>query len=591
MGHNSPDTSPVNHTLHDPDFMALDNILLFDPQCCDAVEYLDMGLRCAADGNCYDTLRPLGIVYWFSLPYRLGIAPEWLIVLQVALLLLSALLGALAMRQWLQRRTPATHTLPALLLFSLLAHVVWFYPLLQLSLSDMPASLMALIGIWLLCLSQHRLGWQCLAGLCLGIACSLRTFFLYPLFGMLSLWLLLALIPLLIQRQSDDRRRTLRITLLAILSALIPIGLQYSATLQQSGMLSYLDNSWASHWSSRHLDDNASGYDTVSFAPYRWYRSPCQDATQETAKSVALSVAERDPSALACLVLGRLYFYFGSYSSKVFHYGEHDNLLPPPPLANTVPLSSTWQRHGLQERAIENDDNNTRLLLDFLTHCEQMPVPDQICRSSSLSDAVITLEAPTGQGYLEASLSLPAEQTITFSAVLMAQDAVPVTLSVIDAHHQVIASQSSYVGREPTFIAVTGIPPTAAVYRLRISLDSAETNHQSVLTLWAIRAEQGGAPVALEKTSLSEANIRHWSPWLLAINTFMLAIALIAAWRWRTTLCPAEWSALFFLVLSMALSVIIVPEQRFFIAPMVALWTLASVGIIDYRTIVRTSKP
>lgn len=562
--------------------MALDNFLLFDPQCCDAVEYLDMGLRCATNGNCYDTLRPLGIVYWFSLPYRLGIAPEWLIVLQGAMLLLSALLGALAMQSWWLRRhqTSSSHpvrTLCALLLCSVLAHILWFYPLLWLSLSDMPASLMALIGIWLLCLSQHRhrLGLQCLAGLCLGIACSLRTFFLYPLFGMLALWLLLTL------AQTGNDSRNLRITALAILSALIPVGLQYSATLQQSGVFSYLDSSWASHWSSRHLDDSASGYDTVSFAPYRWYQSPCRDATNEAAKSVALSVAERDPAALACLMLGRLYFYLGSYSSRVFHYGEHDNLLPPPPLANTVPLSSTWQHYGLQEQAIENDENNVQLLLDFMAHCEQMPVPDQVCLSSSLSDAVITLNTPTGQGYLEASLSLPAGQALTFSAVMMAQHPVSVTLSMIDEDDQVLARQLSRIDASPTFVSVTGIPPVAAVYRLRISLSMADQHSPSTLTLWATRAEQGGAPVALEKTSLDEENIRHWSSWLLLINAFMLAIALTTIWRWRATLCPAEWSALFFLVLSIALSVIIVPEQRFFVAPMVALWTLASLGIIN----------
>jgi len=79
----------------------------FTPQCCDA-SILELGQNCAQD-HCYDGLRPMGAMFWFSLPSRLGLPPRSFILAHYLLLAISVFLSGWVLQGI--RRQPHWHTL------------------------------------------------------------------------------------------------------------------------------------------------------------------------------------------------------------------------------------------------------------------------------------------------------------------------------------------------------------------------------------------------------------------------------------------------------------------------------------------------
>lgn len=530
--------------------MAIDELLLLEPQCCDANEYLQLGRLCA-DGQCQDALRPLGTAVWFSLPFRLGIAPEWLVTVHLLLLLLSAALGARAMAS-LAGNARSTRTTQALLLPSLLVHGIWFWPILRVTLSDLPASVLALCGCWLLLLAgeQRRASWQALAGaLCLGVACLVRTFFLYPLYGALLAWLLAALVA-----------GRWRAVLPALLVALLPPLLQYNSTWRHSGEWSYLHPRWAQNWSHRHLTDAATGYDTVSATPYRWYTAPC--ATSDW----LASLQQRDMGGAACLALGRLQFYLGSYSARTFLVGEHDNLL-----AGYERAIGGWQLDGLAAITEADPALAGQLMASLAAECPPEAAERPLCQAASASTGNLLLQ-PQVPGQLQQAARLAAATPYTFSAI--SWSAVPVTLqaSLLDTGQTVLASATWPVGPMPTVHQLSATTGQAGLHRVRIESPQASA---TPFALWGLRLEQGTAPDWREAVRLPPEAIRLWSPWLLAANSAAVLGALAVVWLHRRQWRPAQWAALAFVALSAGLSIVIVPEQRFFVVPLVACWLLA----------------
>lgn len=538
--------------------MAVEELLLFEAQCCDALEYLAMGQRCATDdASCYDSLRPVGVLYWFSLPYRLGIAPEWLIVLHGILLLLSSGLGALALARLAGRRPGWP-----LAVFSLLVHLAWFFPMWRVALSDMPASLLALIGIWLLLLAQGRrlLVLAAAGALCLGLACLLRTFFLYPLFGAVALWSLVALAT-----------RQLRPTLPAIALALLPVFYQYSQVWQASGQWSFLDPHWSAHWSARHLQDNASGYDTVSTSPYRWHVFTCDSPPPD----LLTNLRQRDLPATACLVLSRLQFYLGSYSARVFAYGEHDDLLVSPGNPAMTSALGSWQQDNVLKIEEPDPAMATQASDSLARYCLQHGELDLLCRSASNSSGMLVLQTAPGfrTGTLQQIVRVPrVGQPHTASAMVWSPQAVPVTLSLEEPNGTMLASTRLEASSTPALATVTATPGRSGllVMKLRFASESV------TLVIAAPRLEQGQVADWPEQTTLTPAAIRHWSPWLLTTNSLVIAAAGLTVWRRRRQWQAPQWSALAFIALASGLSVVVVPEQRFFVAPLVFCWLLAS---------------
>src|SRR5882672_4023421 len=155
--------------------------LEFAPQCCDAPNYVALGEACAKQLTaCWHGLRPTGALIYFSLPFRIGLPGESIIVLNALFTLLSAIAGAIALADLSTRKTRASRILLAV--GAVVAHACFMAGTIRNSLSDVPAAAVAMLSLWLLILagSRQRLWLYAAAGAALGIATVLRAFFLYP---------------------------------------------------------------------------------------------------------------------------------------------------------------------------------------------------------------------------------------------------------------------------------------------------------------------------------------------------------------------------------------------------------------------------
>jgi len=282
------------------------------PQCCDAENYLQLGSECAKGLNgCYDSLRPMGSVVWFSIPYRLGLPPDYIIIGNLLLAVVSIVLSSLVMEhlvQSLNPREPEVKQTRSFLLsgFSTAAHIVFLYPVLFNSIPDTPAAMLALIGVWLLLLSRLKPSLATLggAGGMFGLAAFFRVFYLIPV---LIVFVAFAIV------WSRRRRRAELIFLIGLL----PILLQCMATLATYGHFNYLQNKQMAY-SSTHLKSNMIGYDTLL---------PAEGHPWE------LEGVEKGPFSLLWngefkdalrLFAGRIEFYFGSYSQRVYMTASRD---------------------------------------------------------------------------------------------------------------------------------------------------------------------------------------------------------------------------------------------------------------------------
>jgi hypothetical protein len=175
-------------------------------------------------------------------------------------------------------------------------HGVAFCPVLFNSLSDGPAALLALIAIWLLYYNTIRYSTArvCIAGFLFGFAAWMRAFYLYPVLVLLGAILFYWLI---------SRKR--KWGELMILTALIPIGVQFVATNQVHGYFGYIERGTSATWSEIHLSNRDFGYDTLLPSLGHYWASNCKATTSKI-------------QARTCLTLGRTQFYFGSYSLRTY---------------------------------------------------------------------------------------------------------------------------------------------------------------------------------------------------------------------------------------------------------------------------------
>ena len=277
----------------------------FSPQCCDAEHYLEIGKTCAtALADCWEPLRPIGAALYFSLPHRLGLPPEALIALNLLLVGASVALGWLALAALWPRsdRPTAVYRILALAL----VHAWFLWAGSWNALTDVPAAVLALLAIWLFILGvvQEGLGYPIGAGVALGLATITRAFYLYPALLAAGGWLLVAVV----------RRQRRLAALLFLLGAMAPAVGQVALTHSRVGVWSFIDPG-KTEWAKRlHFKSRFSGYDTVLLpAPPHPVR---QDAGSCFSRSsdVLDAIEKRDLTAVACVMLRRQYFHFGSYS-------------------------------------------------------------------------------------------------------------------------------------------------------------------------------------------------------------------------------------------------------------------------------------
>jgi hypothetical protein len=269
------------------------------PEGSDAAAYLLLGQQCAATGACWDPLRPVGAVLYFSLPYRLGLPAESIVLLNWALLALSVTLAARVMVALFPVDTRFRTAWAASI--ALVSHLAFMALPACNSLSDVPAACLLLIGLELSALwwRSGSPGWLAAAGLSLGAAAFLRAFYLYPV--------LLAGLALGV---SALFRRRLGRALWLLVPCVLPIAIQLTTTYLRTSTLSYLGATTERHWRARHLSSPWYGYDTLVPAQALPY-TPSEDK----AVSGTLSGPLRSGNVMGTtrLITRRLAFYFGSW--------------------------------------------------------------------------------------------------------------------------------------------------------------------------------------------------------------------------------------------------------------------------------------
>ncbi len=521
--------------------------LSFSEQCCDAVDYLALGARCAATLECYDPLRPVGAALWFALPHALGLPAETLILLHGALALASCVLASRLLLRWLAPTLDSLGFALARVLRALtvgaicLVHLVYLWPTMFNALADPPAALLMLIGLWALLLRPRHVAAYVGIGLLFGAAAWIRAFYLYPLIGFFLVTALL---------WAFDRRRRFAET--GLIAFLLPILVQVAVNWQHTGRLGFIDSDQRQTWGELHLRDGAMGYDTLlPTETFRWKTTCSADAA-----GPMLALERRDPGLAACLVANRGYFYFGSFAPAT--YLKHDDL-DLHYFADAEILSTSLVAATMQFNAATAPDGR---------------------------DNVIRLGPSTRNGTTPFGVDMrfrpEFDAQYVFSVWAWSPDAgqIETRIDVPDAAHLPASVASAALTPIPERRHMSAILEAGREYRLWIgtgNTDSASTvKPVSTLYLWGGKLEQGATPVPWRSRAdprLGEAQ-RLWSPWLAASHAVALLWLAALGWnRWPPSRVGLGITLLLGVILAQAL--VIVPEQRFAVVLEIALWTIA----------------
>ncbi|MGQ0799721.1 MAG: hypothetical protein ACT4NL_06375 [Pseudomarimonas sp.] len=524
-------------------------------QCCDAEGYLEEGAICAAGGGCYDPLRPLGSGLWFGALDALGVPPAALFWVHGLLLLLSVWLSLKVARRWLQ---PALASRPdrwqsrALMVCgigSLLAHVVFLQPVLPHSLADPPAALLTLIAIWVVLLGDSRSpAWRyALIGGLLGLTAFVRAYYLYPVLG----WLLVSL--LLWARDRDRRWRELWLAV-----ALLPIAIQYVATWRETGALGYISPDQETKWRDIHLRDGSMGYDTLlrPIEAFRW-PSPCSADNRGPLQALE----QRDPVLATCIFASRLNFYLGSYAASTY----------------LQPAQQVLDRFDDVDLVGKINLVSTRA--DF--NAER--APDGRQSASRLSVQRIDSSAGLQQAFLPRF-----REPYSYSVWLWAPRPADVELLFYrQSDRQLVASRRVRLGSKAERYSISGAVLDTSTHVIFVGRDEGRAvdwgrRVGDQLFLWGGKLERGEQPRAWKPAAdprLGEAR-RIWSPILLFANGAALAVLVALLWMQRRAITRHHVGVLLLLGLLLAEGLLIVPEQRFVIAVLTGVWTLACFAVV-----------
>lgn len=544
----------------------------FLPQTTDAVDYLAFGKVCAQLGECYNPLRPVGVVWWFSIPFRLGLPPATLILAHWLMLLISWVLSVLACRQLLpvgSLSNPLTSKITTAVLagFSLLAHAMFLWPVMFNSLSDAPAAALMLSGVWLLVLSRHsryQVPVLLLAAVFLGVTPSLRLYYLYIVLGLLVVYFLL---------WATNRQR--KWGELVLLLVLLPVFGQYWATWKHTGYVSYITKDAGSAWQSALFKSPAVGYDTaVPTFPLGVY-TDCS----RTAGDLTTVVEKRDYYGLACFFYHRSRFYLSSYLPYTYIAAPAnfmDNLIS----HGERPWSKMyWVGVGV-------DVNEADMLSPDGVH------PAAIVRPNS-----------AGVGADVAALTswfwIAEPGSYTASMWLWAPQPVAVNVGITEWDTD-ITSPSSY--RECILTTVPqrcvlsfDLAKTDATYALMIGKISKDipslygsTGKESFYA-WGAQLVRGDKPGEyMPDPRLDER--RLWSIPLFFANAAMLLSCIVFLCRKGCLFDRTRLPLLWCVVTVFVLGIITVPEQRFVIVTMIIGWCVAITAWMSL-VLVRIVKP
>jgi len=533
-----------------PDFIA---------QCCDATGYLELGKICALGNSCYDETRPMGAILWFGLPYRLGVSQNAIILVHVALLLASSCLSFFSTQKLIRLVHPLHNRgMQIIMGFAcLVAHIVFLYPVIHTSLSDVPASLFALIAVWLLILNPQksllRILFLASAGLFLGLAAWIRAFFLYPVLVAVTAWFLFWLF-------NQERKYTDIVFLILF----IPLAIQVIETKNQTGVFSYIDPKDSQHWSDIHLNSLAAGYDTIlPNRPWFW-KTQCEAPIIESLKTANIS-------SLGCLLAARLNFYWGSYSPTGYFPGDatvvYDNLN----FSQASLLSGMdgkWKNSNMaQRRHIESIKGEKRSVV-------QISKPD----INSYGEMYQTFYFQKNS-HCAASMELWSPRAPQI-----------VTLTLRNHTTKELLSERRYV------LASITSPPLYILPHPKTAIVDADINESGfydvvIASKFYDKKSEEAQEAARHNTKISFLPFYVWedrmwdtvftegaeaarifSKSILLLNSMAFVGSLLLLVKLRNQLNLHMSITLIFLSTSFAEALLIIPEQRFVITPMIAIW-------------------
>ena len=548
------------HMVFPADFLQL------DPQCCDAKLYLQLGQRCALTGDCYDALRPEGAAYWFSLPYRMNLPPGCLFVFHLLLMAMASALAAVALarqyrRIYLVRADGIRLTIAAFCILAL--QFAFLLPVLRVSLSDAPSALFALCALWLMLSAPTQGKWRALAfvfaGIFLGLAAWVRAFFLFPVLITLLAWIVLWL------------RKKVGWLEIGCVAALLPLLIQVSSVYSKSGKPGYLDDNTTSLWFKNHLTSPITGYDTIlPFDYHAWY-APC-----DRYDSLWEALPHADIHSLACVMAGRLDFYFGSYSPSTY-------LPPQPSYPVTVQDLPLLAADPALRAPIRMQNFNMEapgvIKVPGISGQYKTVVAQKISRMKDDQEAKVTLTQFLQRGNIfNMQVSLWSPELLQI-----------LNIEIRDHETQEVKAFTSAIlnpveNKEPNYSETVATIDKSGLYDLTLissvfAPDSlfgklAYENHVS-LNHGSFYAWDSKLLTTL-RTAPAE---RHWSLLLLVINLVILcggiyfSLSLFKGMPERIilSLLPA---------LCLAMALVIVPEQRFVIFPMIAYGIYSIMGLV-----------
>jgi len=530
------------------------NIFHIPPQCCDAKHYLAMGEACASGGDCYNILRPMGAVYWFSIPYRFNLPQDTLIFLHYLLAIASIILSIFVIRKiisiGIQENPFQNQKLFFLLaLISTLIHGTFLYPIISHSMSDPPSSLLFLIAIWLLFLLPEKIAPRILmllvCGLLLGLAAWIRSFFLYPLLLALTIWLLHTIFT-----------GRLHIHKLILFIALVPVTFQFYVTWQKTGALSYIHPSEASIHQGFIMEEKASGYDTV--LPGVGFRSypACKNY-----RALGDALDAIDIYSIACLMSGKLYYYLGSYSPKTFWNPDHEDI------SREIAIDFSLLEDSKDEKTVRSSNIKKEIISPASTSNEKHVL--KFWKEDNQYDAEIsyTVDFREGIKYFPSLRAWTDEnyQVIIFSARSQ-------------KNNEEIYSTFSILSETPQLFDLGISSHNSGKYDLVITfpfIDPATHEDAQKILSQGEKINQGA--FFIKDIKLGEADFkkeRFWSPWLLLINSLAILCALLLILGKRKHWSSEHWLGFMLIAFCCAEALIITPEQRFIIAPIIIIWIL-----------------
>lgn len=520
-------------------------MLEFHQQCCDAEQYLQLAKLCGWHGQCYADLRPVGSQLWFAWPLWLGLPIQSTIYAGLLLLFLSCWLALKNFQFFCAQFSIRSSAAVQIFAFSTIiaVHLFVFWPLLFVSLADLPAGLLLLNGLWCWLLAYRaaakpRCVLYALSGLLLGLAAWVRAFYLIPVSLAVAIYVFYCLF-----------NRGQRWPALGLLLCFLPILTQYALTWQRYQQWSYLAPQKSDYWTQVHLRDRSVGYDTILPGIGLRHYPRC-----EIGKLGLIGAWEnKDIASAWCLLSERLDFYARSDLRQAYiRASASPNLIK---YSEQLDTQFIWQRTGFavdKDAAIAPDGKKT---------AERLRVDDTEFKPHQEKRLFIATPAVAAGSY-------------TASIWLWSPLAKSVELILASGHNNTLAKLDIVLQPEPVRYHLTA-ELAQGRHTLVVRAPSQNNSHMGFelgdyFYAWGGQLVAGTQPLEYHFGE-SPMEQRSWSTPLLLFNTVLLfgALLLLIVPGARS---PALFMGSGLVLLCLAQSLVILPEQRFIAALQVWIW-------------------